>query len=176
MYSGRVPRWLRYAPLILALGIAAIPVAQHVEARRAEAWGEAFLVRLLNAQREFQRRSGAGFAATLEALTAACPGASATLDAGEVDRVSNHGFHIVLRPADGSRTAAADCNGRPTTIDFYVALEPASADSAPRRAYASTGSGGRIFVFFDGLAPAERDMAPGGLATPLEVLGTFRIP
>ena len=35
---------------------------------------------------------------------------------------------------------------------------------------------GRIYVFFDGVAPLERDMAAGGLATPLESVPTFKIP
>jgi hypothetical protein len=100
----------------------------------------------------------------------------AALAPAEIGRARNQGFHVVLRAAEGAGAAAADCHGRPTTTDFYAALEPVSAESAPRRAYAVTGSAARVFVFFDGLAPLERDMAPGGLATPLESLGVFRIP
>jgi hypothetical protein len=35
---------------------------------------------------------------------------------------------------------------------------------------------GRIFVFFDGVAPLESDMRPEGLATPLESVPAFKIP
>jgi hypothetical protein len=86
------------------------------------------------------------------------------------------GFDVSLRPAQGASTASADCHGQATTTDFYAALQPASVAAAPRRAYAVTGLSGRVFVFFDGVAPLEADMAPGGLATPLDTLGTFRIP
>ena len=41
-----------------------------------------------------------------------------------------------------------------------------------------SGSNGarRVYVFVDGVAPREADMAPGGLATPLEAMPSFRIP
>jgi type II secretory pathway pseudopilin PulG len=160
-----------------ALGAAALPLWQYSRKVQAEAAGEAFLRQLADAQLEFRRGHAAHFATALESLTTPCPGApGAPLDAGAVRGVGERGFVVLLRPVAGASEGAPDCHGRPTVTDYYVALQPASADAAPRQAYALTGRSGRIFVFFDGLAPLERDMAPGGLATPLDELGTFKIP
>jgi hypothetical protein len=35
---------------------------------------------------------------------------------------------------------------------------------------------GNIYVFFDGVAPLERDMTATGLATPVESVPAFKIP
>jgi hypothetical protein len=67
-----------------------------------------------------------------------------------------------------------DCHGRQLTSDYYVAAEPAN-EFTGLLAFAAT-SRGRVYVFFDGIAPAERDMDAGGLAVPLDTLDTFKIP
>ena len=59
--------------------------------------------------------------------------------------------------------------------DYYIALMPATSWSPSQHAYAMR-SDGRIFLFFDGVAPKPADMEIGGLATPLDGLGQFKIP
>lgn len=67
-----------------------------------------------------------------------------------------------------------DCHGRATSSDFYAAVAPRSALDG-RQAMAML-SWGRIYVFFDGIAPLESDMGPRGLAVPLDRLESFKIP
>jgi hypothetical protein len=74
----------------------------------------------------------------------------------------------------GAISGALDCHGRPLSSDYYAALSP-SDGTVGQQAFAITGTG-RIFVFFDGIAPVERDMTADGLATPIEALDTFKIP
>ena len=172
-----VQRWLRIVPLVAALGVAAIPLRQYSQKLQSEAAGEAFMRQLADAQLEFRRRHGPNFAASLESLTAACPGEpAAPLDGSAVEAVKARGFDVALRTAQGAAEGTADCHGRPTAADYYAALQPSATDAAPRQAYAITGRSGRVFVFFDGLAPLEKDMAAGGLAMPLEQLSNFKIP
>jgi hypothetical protein len=59
--------------------------------------------------------------------------------------------------------------------DYYASAEPGSSRPPAHQAFAVT-SAGRVFVFFDGIAPRERDMAPGGTATPLEQVPALKIP
>ena len=59
--------------------------------------------------------------------------------------------------------------------DYYFALSPASSTAPSQHAYAMQ-SDGRIYLFFDGVAPKPADMESGGLATPLEDLEGFTIP
>lgn len=177
MYSAWVLRWLRLVPLAAALGVAAIPLWQYGRRVQAETAAEAFLGQLTQAQLAFRQRNGSRFATTLESLTTGCPGdGGRALDAGAVQAIVARGFLVTVRAAARTEAGAPDCHGRPTAADYYAALQPASADAAPRRAYGMTGQDGRVFVFFDGLAPIERDMTPGGLATPLDQVGRFRIP
>jgi hypothetical protein len=172
-----MPRWLRFVPLVAALGVAAIPLWQYGQRLQAEAAGEAFLRQFAEAQLAFRRAHPPNFATALESLTMACAGEPGTaLDPGAVRTIRARGFDLVVRPAQGAAEGTADCHGRPTAADYYAALQPSSSEAAPRQAYGLTGLSGRVFVFFDGLAPLENDMAPGGLATPLDTLSAFRIP
>ena len=98
------------------------------------------------------------------------------LDPGAVRTIRARGFDLVVRPAQG----AADGHGRLSRPpDGRRLLCGAAAEFERGRAAPGvrmTGLSGRVFVFFDGLAPLEKDMAPGGLATPLDTLSAFRIP
>jgi hypothetical protein len=62
-----------------------------------------------------------------------------------------------------------------TVSDYYAAAAPRSVQTAGQQAFAMLAAG-RIYVFFDGIAPLERDMTPDGLAVPLDALRTFKIP
>jgi hypothetical protein len=176
-YSPDVPRWTRIVPLIATLAVVAIPLGEHARTVRAEAAGLAFLQQLAAAQQAFRKGRG-GFAATLDSLTRPCPGDGATVPLGpaSVRAVIDRGFDVVLRPSEGATPSPADCLGLATTTGFYAAVQPSSIEAPPHQAYATTGVSGRIFVFFDGIAPLERDMAAGGLATPVEALAAFKIP
>jgi hypothetical protein len=90
------------------------------------------------------------------------------------DAQTSHGYRFVLRAARTARDVGLDCHGRRTASDFYAAATPAN-EFAGREAMAMT-SWGRIYVFFDGIAPLESDMAVGGLAVPLDTLEAFKIP
>jgi hypothetical protein len=83
-------------------------------------------------------------------------------------------YSLVLRRAANATATGADCHGRPTASDYYAAAEP-PPEFGGAHAYGMT-SRGRVYVFFDGLAPRESDMARDGLAVPLDALETFRIP
>jgi hypothetical protein len=85
------------------------------------------------------------------------------------------GYVLTLRAATHGTPSGVDCHGRPTTSDYYAAIAPAPERTDGRRAFAMT-SQNPVFVFFDGIAPTEADMASGGLATPRDLLETFRIP
>jgi hypothetical protein len=79
-----------------------------------------------------------------------------------------------LRAAARAATVGTDCHGRATASDFYAAVQPMD-EWAGRQAMAAS-AWGRIYVFFDGLPPLERDMEAGGLAVPLDTLDIFKIP
>ncbi|MGQ0736283.1 MAG: hypothetical protein ACT4QD_21840 [Acidobacteriota bacterium] len=166
---------MRVGPLMAALVVAGIPVGRYALRVGAEADAESFLERVAAAQAGFRDPTeGRGYAASLASLTAPCAGTGG-VDLPLVAELERGGFVLGLRPRDGAGEQAADCTGRPTTSDYYVAIEPRSPRALPRRAFAMT-STGQAFVFFDGVAPRERDMEPGGLATPVAALRTFTIP
>jgi hypothetical protein len=58
--------------------------------------------------------------------------------------------------------------------DYYSAAQPITPLDG-RQAFAMTARA-RIYVFFDGIAPRESDMRPGGLAVPLDTVERFKIP
>jgi len=172
-----VSRWIRVVPLVAAVFVAALPLARHVQRAQAEAAGVTFLERLAAAQQAFRTGPGhGGYATDVDTLTTGCGAASGLLPAAEVARARAAGFAIVLRAAEPATTLPPDCRGKATASDYYAAAQASGPDAPPQQAFALTGSSGRIYLFFDSIAPLERDMAPGGLATPLEGRGTFRIP
>jgi hypothetical protein len=154
-----------------AAGVA-VQVQSQLRMRAAEDAAARTLSAILDAQRAFRRATG-GYATDLASLTQGCaaqptPMLRQPLSTGEYD------YRIVLRAAARATAAGNDCHGQPTASDFYAAASPAQA-WAGRQAMAVTGRG-RIYVFFDGIAPSERDMETGGLAVPLDTLDTFKIP
>jgi hypothetical protein len=116
---------------------------------------------------------GAGYATSLDAFTTPC-GADIPLNTAILDHLQRAGYAIVLRARETARQTGTDCRGRPLADDFYVGVQPRSARTAGQRAFAATSHG--VFVFFDGVAPLEREMSAGGLATRVEALETFKIP
>jgi type II secretory pathway pseudopilin PulG len=170
--------WVRRVVIAMAVaGVAAavgVPVSSSYRMAKTERAAADTLQAIADAQRAFRRGGGrGGYAVDVASLTRPCPGdAQAVLDIDPA--VSGHDYVFVLRPASGASTAGVDCHGRATTTDFYAAARPAHA-WAGRQALATTARG-RIYVFFDGIAPLERDMGALGLAVPLDRLDTFKIP
>jgi hypothetical protein len=158
--------------------IASIPIVSYVRKINAESRAVGFLGHVQAAQEAFRNGSGRGaYASDLSSLTTACAGETgAVLSEGELTDAIGAGYETVLRPASDAETRGVDCHGRPTVSNYYASAQPRSADVAPRQAFAVTASAGEVYVFFDGLAPREDDMKPGGLATPLASLETFKIP
>jgi hypothetical protein len=166
-------------PFIIAVAVAgtvatvSIQVRAQLRMRDAEKAAAAALSAIVDAQRAFRKAGGrGGYATDLQSLIQPCAGAPATLSAPPP--VAADDYRVVLRAAQRASPVGTDCHGRPTASDFYAAVQPAH-EWAGRQAMAST-AWGRIYVFFDGLPPVERDMDAGGLAVPLDTLDSFKIP
>lgn len=122
---------------------------------------------VVEAQRAFRDDGGRGrYATALDTLATPCTEAPA--DDG-ADAFALDGYVITVRARAGAATGAPDCHGRPTADDFVASAAPRRPGLDGLRAL-SVSADGRIFAFFDGVPPAERDMAPGGLAMPLDRL------
>lgn len=174
MVSSRA--WLLGVPMLGIVVVTLIPFVRHAQQTRAESTASAFLGRVHAGQQAFRESHGnAGYASALDSLTMPCRGGNGVpIPASDVTALERAGYDAILRPAELAVSAVKDCHGRPLVSDYYAAVSPRSVQSPGRQAFAVTSSG-RIFVFFDGIAPLERDMA-GGLATPLDALDTFKIP
>lgn len=168
--------WLLGVPMLGIVIVTLIPFVRYAQQTRAESAASAFLGRVHAGQQAFRVSHGnAGYASALDSLTMSCQGGSGVpIPASDVAALERAGYHPTLRPAELAVTAALDCHGRPLVSDYYASVSPRSVEAPGRQAFAVT-STGRIFVFFDGIAPLERDMA-AGLATPLGSLETFKIP
>ncbi len=164
-------------PVIGAIAVIGLPLMRYAEKTRAEATAVEFLRRVQSAQEVFAAAGSPGYASDLLSLTTPCEGHStAALTTVAVSTLIGAGYQVRVRPAQGAEKRGPDCHGRPTVTDYYASVEPRSPEIVAQQAYALTATGGAVFVFFDGVAPRERDMAPGGLATPLEAAGAFEIP
>jgi hypothetical protein len=162
-------------PLIGILVVASFPLLRYAERSSAEASAVQFLQQLTAAQQAFHQTYG-GYAAEAISLALPCRGQTAAILSSEpLNTLGWIGYDWGLRPARGARVEGTDCHGRGVVSDYYASVKPTTPASAGRRAYAVT-STGRIFLFYDGIAPIEEDMRPGGLATRLEADATFKIP
>lgn len=155
-----------------------VTVSIHVRAqfkmREAEHVAADTLEAIVEAQRAFRKAGGrGGYATDLHSLTQPCPN-DVTSPHLTLARLAGYDYRAVVRAAERATLVGTDCHGRPAASDFYASLQPAHG-WAGRHAFAST-SWGRIYVFFDGLPPVERDMDARGLAVPLDTLDTFKIP
>lgn len=160
---------------VAVVGIAAavsLQVRSQLRMRAAEVAAAQTVTAIVEAQRTF-RRGGGGYATELSSLTQPCGGHTAATLEKQFPAV-DYDYTVLLRASSRGTPVGSDCHGRPMATDFYVAVYPSQA-WAGRQAMAATGRG-RIYVFFDGLAPSERDMEAGGLAVPLDTLDTFKIP
>jgi type II secretory pathway pseudopilin PulG len=166
--------------VVVAVAVAGILAAISIQVwaqfrmRDAEHIAAETLKKIVEAQHAFRKAGGrGGYATDLHSLTQPCPNDTSaphlTLAGPEA-----YDYRVVVRAAEGATVTGTDCHGRPTVSEFYASLQPAHG-WAGRQALAAT-SWGRIYVFFDGLPPVERDMSARGLAVPLDTLDTFKIP
>ena len=163
-------------PLLGILLVGSIPFVRYAQKNAAEATVTEALGRLHRAQQSFQTRTGSGYASDVASLITACPGQSTSaLDPTVVRDVDRADYRMTLRGAQDATSIGTDCHGRALVSDYYAAVQPRRSTTAGERAYALT-SIGRIFLFYDGMPPLERDMVSGGLATPLESAAAFKIP
>jgi Tfp pilus assembly protein PilE len=169
-------RWMMAVPTVGVIIVVAWPLLNYVRREQAHAEAAGLMEKLRTAQEAF-RATGGGYASELASLTSPCPGQmSSPLPADDLSRVAAAGYEVAVRPAASGESRGVDCHGRSTVSDYYALAQPRSPETLAQQAFATTASAGRIFVFFDGLAPLESDMGPDGLATPLEALGSFKIP
>jgi hypothetical protein len=154
---------------------AAFPAAHCALTTSRERAAVTRLEAIASAQRAFREQGGhGGYAASLESLIAPCPGVRPVLDGSSIDgEIHDGGYRLTMRPARGAADGPADCHGRGTTTDFVAFATPIRPGVDGTRSMA-TGAGGRVFLFHDAVAPAEADMATGGLAVPLDA--PLRIP
>jgi len=166
--------WLSVLPVAGAAIMLAWPFSMYATKRRDEATALSAVQQIQAAQISVRAAAGAaGYATSLDAFTTPC-GAQVPLSIATLDTLQRAGYAIEVRAREAARQTGTDCRGRSLADDFYVGVQPRSARAAGQRAFAATSEG--VFVFFDGVAPVERDMASGGLATPLDGLAAFKIP
>jgi hypothetical protein len=174
MYAHRVKWWWTIGlPLVGTLVAAAVPLVRYARMQRDEGVAIDVMARVQGAQAAFQRLTG-GFATDAASLTRACEGSEPVLAPDVLSGLTAAGYGLLLRAAEGAIIGGRDCLGRDLASDYYAAVAPLSPETVARQAFASRGDG-RIYLFVDGLAPRERDMA-SGLATPLEARDSFKIP
>ncbi len=155
--------------LLMAIGV---PLARYAMKDRHELAAIDIVSRVHTAQYALHRRVGA-YATDLATLQAPC-GGPPMLGEDLAGAAHGIGYEVRLRPADGAEMRGSDCHGRPLAGDYVVTAAPASAWNVGRQAFAMRGDG-RIYLFYDGIPPHERDIVDG-LPTPVEARDVFTIP
>ena len=165
--------WSILLPVIGTCVAAAIPLARYAEKQRDEAVAVNALRQIQDAQERVRDAAGA-YATVLATLVEGCQGGAAALPATVLGELTAAGYVLHLRAAVDAAPGGTDCAGHPLASDYYVAASPATAGEAAEKAFAGRANG-RLFVFVDGIAPSEADIA-SGLATPLDEINSFKIP
>jgi hypothetical protein len=177
--QSRSVQW--WAPALGVAGVVAAiaaPLVNLAQMRAATRQAGVALEAIHQAQEGFRLTGGrGGYASDLASLMTACPGDGqpALRDSVEAVPIRALAFEVRLRAAEGAQVLAVDCHQRPAASDYYASAAPRQNGVDGRQALAMT-SGGRIFVFFDGVPPRQEDMGGGGLAVPLDTLSSFKIP
>jgi type II secretory pathway pseudopilin PulG len=148
------------------LGVVALPGLWRARMARNEAAAIASLRTIVSAEIAYASVCGRnGYAASLQTLGVPPPGtAQAFLPphlsaaAPEVD-----GFRFTLAPGQYAAAGAPDCNGTPTTSDYYAAAVPVKFGRTGGRAFA-VNTPGTIWQAPAAAAPLEPFGAP---ATPV---------
>jgi hypothetical protein len=165
-------KWLALlVPLVGAMLAVGTPLWRYGERQRNERAAIDAVTAVQAAQQQFYSRYAA-YATSLASLVTPCDGErSAPAALADLDP---EGYRIEVRGAMGAGEKPRDCHGRATATDYYVAVVPTSPSTPSQTAFAAR-SDGRVFLFYDGIAPREADMS-SGLPTPLAERETFTIP
>jgi hypothetical protein len=167
-------QWVSVVIPIVGIVVACgVPLVRYALAERYERTAIDVLQRVQQAQAAFRDRSG-GYASDVASLTTPCTRGDVSLSPDVLSTLSAAGYALALRPAAGTGVVGQDCHGRDLVQDYYITAAPISVVVAARQAFAGRRDG-RLYLFFDGVPPREEDMA-SGLATPLELRESFRIP
>jgi prepilin-type N-terminal cleavage/methylation domain-containing protein len=76
------------------------------------------------------------------------------------------GYQYELQPGPSGPSGLVDCNGAPTTTEYYVTATPLTVGNTGNRAFASN-QGATIWQDTTGVAPVE-PFAAGGSVLPIE--------
>ena len=166
-------RSVAVVPLVGIIVAVSVPLLRHVEKRRHENTALEGLQQVRAAQDAFKARAS-GYAIDLTSLITACGRGKPMLAGDVLTDLEDAGYRLQLRAAAGAALTGRDCHGRPLVDDYYVATAPVDASEAAQQAFAAR-AGGSVYLFLDGIAPREVEML-SGLATPVELRDTFRIP
>jgi type IV pilus assembly protein PilA len=103
-----------------------------------------------------------GYATDFAVLSQSCPGSNQGFISPDLagDPAQKSGY--IVNIGTGSFGAGpTDCNGRATTVGYYLTAVPITIGLSGQRGFASSTPG---VIFFDanGVAPTEAQMAPGG--------------
>jgi hypothetical protein len=165
-----MPSLLLVAPVIGLLLAIGVPLAEHVARERNTRTVIALVQEAMALQAAFQGRAG-GYASGGAALAAACASGSEAFGLVQA-RAAAAGYRVAVCPSAQAHLVGNACDGTPLISAYLVTAEPV----VPGVGRAVTGvSDGGVFVFYDGVAPTEHDIARG-LPTPLDRLNAFRIP
>ena len=165
--------WIMVFPVIGTIVTASVPVTQHVTRQRHEQIAVDVIQQVHQAQLAFHTRWG-GYAADIASLTTPCPSSAPVLAGHQLSFLEESGYSLQLRAAHGAGASGRDCFGAALVDDYYVGAAPSSVAEAAQKAFGGRADG-RVYVFFDGIAPRESDMS-AGLATPLDTVEAFKIP
>lgn len=165
--------WSILLPVIGTCVAAAIPFARYAEKQRDESVAVNSVRQIQDAQERVRDAAGA-YATVLATLVEGCLGVAPALPAAVLEELAGAGYVLQMRAAVDAAPGGKDCQGHPLASDYYVAVSPATAGEAAEKAFAGRADR-RLFVFVDGIAPSEADIA-GGLATPLDEINSFKIP
>jgi len=109
-----------------------------------------------------------GYAVTLQALSALCPGMTVPFISPDLrlNGVAKSGYTFTLAAGAGGVAGPNDCNGTATSTTFYGSATPQSVGTTGNRAFA-TNTGSAIWQDTSGVPPAE----PFTVAGTVTVLG-----
>jgi len=112
--------------------------------------------------------SAGGYATNLNVLAQPCPGSNLGFISPDLagDPALKSGYYVRL--AAGSLGAGpVDCNGVASNAGYYLTAVPVTIGLTGKRGFAAT-SPAVIYFTYNGAAPTEAEMRPGGGGTPIQ--------
>lgn len=112
--------------------------------------------------------SAGGYATDLNVLAQACPGSNLGFISPDLagNPAQKSGYNVQL--AAGTQGAGPlDCNGTVSNMGYYLTAVPVTVGLTGKRGFAAT-SPAVIYFTYNGVAPTEAEMLPGGGGTPIQ--------